>query len=203
MIVLAGGAAIEKAAKNAGHEVAVPFTPGRMDASQEQTDVESFEVLEPIADGFRNYLKGKYTVPAEALLVDKAQLLTLTAPEMTVLVGGLRVLGTNAGQVKHGVFTKRPDALTNDFFVNLLDMGTAWKPTSQDADVFEGRDCKTGELKWTGTRVDLVFGSNSQLRALAEVYGSSDAQKKFVQDFVAAWNKVMNLDRFDLVRSYH
>ena len=176
----------------------VPFTPGRMDASQEQTDVESFAVLEPVADGFRNYLKGKYSVPAEALLIDKAQLLTLTAPEMTVLVGGLRVLGANVGQSKHGVFTKKPEALTNDFFVNLLDMGTEWKATSDAKDVFEGRDRKTGELKWTGTRVDLVFGSNSQLRALAEVYGSSDAQEKFVQDFVAAWTKVMNLDRFDL-----
>ena len=169
-----------------------------MDASQEQTDVESFAVLEPYADGFRNYLKGKYSVPAEALLVDKAQLLTLTAPEMTVLIGGLRVLGANAGGAKHGVFTKRPEALTNDFFVNLLDMGTEWKPLSQGADVFEGRDRKTGEVKWTGSRVDLVFGSNSQLRALAEVYGSSDAEKKFVHDFVAAWNKVMNLDRFDV-----
>ena len=175
----------------------VPFTPGRMDASQAQTDVESFAVLEPIADGFRNYLKGKHSVPAEALLVDKAQLLTLTAPEMTVLVGGLRVLGANAGQSKHGVFTKKPEALTNDFFVNLLDMGTEWKASSDAKDVFEGRDRKTGELKWTGTRVDLVFGSNSQLRALAEVYASSDAQEKFVQDFVAAWNKVMNLDRFE------
>jgi catalase-peroxidase len=198
LIVLAGCAGVEQAAKNAGHEVTVPFTPGRMDASQEQTDVESFAVLEPIADGFRNYLKGKYTVSAEALLVDKAQLLTLTAPEMTVLVGGMRVLKTNFGGSQHGVFTKRPEALTNDFFVNLLDMGTEWKPVSKDADVFEGRDRKTGELKWTGTRVDLVFGSNSQLRALAEVYGSSDAQEKFVHDFVAAWNKVMNLDRFDL-----
>jgi catalase-peroxidase len=201
LIVLAGCAAVEQAAKNAGHPVTVPFTPGRMDASQQQTDVESFAVLEPIADGFRNYLKGKYTVPAEALLIDKAQLLSLTAPEMTVLVGGMRVVGTNAGQTQHGVFTKRPEALTNDFFVNLLDMGTQWKPVSQDADVFEGRDCKTDELKWTGTRVDLVFGSNSQLRALAEVYGSFDAQKTFVQDFVAAWNKVMNLDRFDVARS--
>jgi catalase-peroxidase len=201
LIVLAGCTGVEQAAKNAGHEVSVPFAPGRTDASQEQTDVESFAVLEPIADGFRNYLKGKYTVSAEALLVDKAQLLTLTAPEMTALVGGMRVLNTNAGQVRHGVFTKRPEALTNDFFVNLLDMGTEWKPVSQDADVFEGRDCKTGELKWTGTRVDLVFGSNSQLRALAEVYGSSDAQKKFVHDFVAAWSKVMNLDRFDLAQS--
>ena len=199
LIVLAGCAAVEKAAKNAGHDVSVPFTPGRADASQEQTDVESFEVLEPIADGFRNYLKGRYTVPSEALLIDKAQLLTLTAPEMTVLIGGMRVLGTNADKSTHGVFTKRPEALTNDFFVNLLDMSTEWKPTSKDADVFEGRDCKTGEVKWTGTRVDLVFGSNAQLRALAEVYGSSDAQKKFVHDFVAAWNKVMNLDRFDLV----
>jgi catalase-peroxidase len=169
-----------------------------MDASAEQTDVESFAVLEPIADGFRNYLKGKYILSAEALLVDKAQLLTLTAPEMTVLVGGLRVLKTNFGGVQHGVFTKRPEALTNDFFVNLLDMGTEWKPVSKDADVFEGRDRKTGKVKWTGTRVDLVFGSNSILRALAEVYGSSDAQEKFVHDFVAAWNKVMNLDRFDL-----
>ena len=198
LIVLAGFAGVEKAAKNAGHEVTVPFAPGRMDASQEQTDVESFAVLEPIADGFRNYLKGKYTVSAESLLVDKAQLLTLTAPEMTVLVGGMRVLNTNASQVRHGVFTKRPEALTNDFFVNLLDMNTEWKPISADNQVFEGRDCKTGELKWTATRVDLVFGSNSQLRALAEVYGSSDAGKKFVHDFVAAWNKVMNLDRFDL-----
>jgi catalase-peroxidase len=178
--------------------VTVPFTPGRMDASQEQTDVESFAVLEPIADGFRNYLKGKYTLSAEALLVDKAQLLTLTAPEMTVLVGGMRVLKTNFGGAQHGVFTQRPEALTNDFFVNLLDMGTEWKPVSKDADVFEGRDRKTGAVKWTGTRVDLVFGSNSQLRALAEVYGSYDAEKKFVHDFVAAWNKVMNLDRFDL-----
>jgi catalase-peroxidase len=198
LIVLAGCAGVEKAAKNAGHEVTVPFTAGRMDASQEQTDVESFAVLEPIADGFRNYLKGKYTISAEALLVDKAQLLTLTAPEMTVLVGGLRVLKTNFGGAQHGAFTQRPEALTNDFFVNLLDMGTEWKPVSKDADVFEGRDRKTGALKWTGTRVDLVFGSNSQLRALAEVYGSSDAEKKFVHDFVTAWNKVMNLDRFDL-----
>ena len=198
LIVLGGGSGIEQAAKNAGHEVTVPFTPGRMDATQEQTDVESFGVLEPIADGFRNYLKGKYTVPSEALLIDKAQLLTLTAPEMTVLVGGMRVLKANFGGTQHGVFTQRPDALTNDFFVNLLDMGTEWKPASKDADVFEGRDRKTGAVKWTGTRVDLVFGSSSQLRALAEVYGSSDAEKKFVHDFVAAWNKVMNLDRFDL-----
>jgi len=198
LIVLAGCAGVEQAARNAGQEVAVPFTPGRTDAAQEQTDVESFAVLEPIADGFRNYLKGKYTVPAEALLIDKAQLLTLTAPEMTVLVGGMRALNTNVGQTRHGVFTKRPEALTNDFFVNLLDMRTEWKPVSPDADVFEGRDRQSGELKWTGTRVDLVFGSNSQLRAVAEVYGSSDAQKKFVQDFVAAWTKVMNLDRFDV-----
>ncbi len=198
LIVLAGCVGVELAAKNAGHTVKVPFTPGRMDASQKQTDVESFAVLEPIADGFRNYLKGKYTLPAEALLVDNAQLLTLTAPEMTTLIGGMRVLNTNFGGTKHGVFTQRPEALTNDFFVNLLDMGTEWKPVSQDADVFEGRDRKTGKVKWTGTRVDLVFGSNSQLRALAEVYGSSDVEKKFVRDFVAAWNKVMNLDRFDV-----
>jgi len=201
LIVLAGCAGVEQAAKNAGHEVTVPFAPGRMDASQEQTDVESFAVLEPIADGFRNYLKGKYTVPAEALLVDKAQLLTLTAPEMTVLVGGLRVLKTNFKVARHGEFTKRPEALTNDFFVNLLEMSTEWKAAVPDADAFEGRDRKTGELKWTGTRVDLVFGANSQLRALAEVYGSSDAQQKFVHDFVAAWSKVMNLDRFDLARA--
>jgi catalase-peroxidase len=198
LIVLAGGVGIEQAAKNAGHKVTVPFTPGRMDASQKQTDVESFAVLEPIADGFRNYLKGKYTMPAESLLVDKAQLLTLTAPEMTVLIGGLRVLNTSFGGTQYGVFTQQPGALTNDFFVNLLDMGTEWKPVSPDADVFEGRDRKTGAVKWTGTRVDLIFGSNSQLRALAEVYGSSDAEKKFIHDFVAAWNKVMNLDRFDL-----
>ncbi len=198
LIVLAGCAGVEQAAKNAGHTVTVPFTPGRMDASQEQTDVESFAVLEPIADGFRNYLKGRYTVPAEALLIDKAQLLTLTGPELTVLVGGMRVLKTNAGGTSHGVFTTRPEALTNDFFVNLLDMATEWKPVSQDAAIFEGRDRKTGAVKWTGTRVDLVFGSNSQLRAFAEVYGCADAQTKFIQDFVAAWNKVMNLDRFDL-----
>jgi catalase-peroxidase len=201
LIVLAGCAAVEQAAKSAGHAVTVPFTPGRMDATQGQTDVDSFAPLEPIADGFRNYLKGRYSVPAEALLVDKAQLLTLTAPEMTVLIGGLRVLKTNFGGAQQGVFTKRPEALTNDFFVNLLDMGTEWKAVSKDADVFEGRDRKTGELKWSSTRVDLIFGSNSQLRALAEVYGSSDAEKKFVQDFVAAWNKVMNLDRLDLACS--
>ncbi|MEO8005717.1 MAG: catalase/peroxidase HPI [Betaproteobacteria bacterium] len=199
LIVLAGSAGVEQAAKNAGVNVTVPFAPGRMDASQEQTDVESFAVLEPIADGFRNYLKGKYIIPAEALLVDKAQLLTLTAPEMTVLVGGLRVLNTNVGQSRHGVFTRRPEALTNDYFMNLLDMGTEWKAVSDAQDAFEGRDRKSGALKWTGTRVDLTFGSNSVLRALAEVYGSSDAQAMFVRDFVAAWTKVMNLDRFDLV----
>jgi catalase-peroxidase len=198
LIVLAGCAGVEQAAKNAGQAVTVPFSPGRMDASQAQTDAESFAVLEPIADGFRNYLKGKYSISAETLLVDKAQLLTLTAPEMTVLVGGLRVLKANFGGAPHGVFTRRPEALTNDFFVNLLEMGTEWKPVSKDVEMFEGRDRKTGERKWTGTRVDLVFGSNSQLRALAEVYGSTDGQEKFVHDFVAAWNKVMNLDRFDL-----
>ena len=197
LIVLAGGAAIEQAAKAAGHDVKVPFTPGRADASQAQTDAESFEVLEPIADGFRNYQKAKYTVSAEELLVDRAQLLTLTAPEMTALVGGLRVLNANVGGAAHGVFTKQPGALTNDFFVNLLDMDTTWKATSGD-DVFEGRSRATGEVKWTATRVDLVFGSNSQLRALAEVYASSDSKSKFVHDFVAAWTKVMNLDRFDL-----
>jgi len=199
LIVLAGCAGVEQAAQNAGHEITVPFTPGRMDASQEQTDVESFGFLEPVADGFRNFLKSKFTVSAEELLVDKAQLLTLTAPEMTVLVGGLRVLKTNVGQTPFGLLTKQPEALTNDFFVNLLDMGTEWKPLSEEEDTFEGRDRKTGEVKWTVTRVDLVFGSNSQLRALAEVYGSSDSQPKFVRDFVAAWDKVMNLDRFDLV----
>jgi catalase-peroxidase len=198
LIVLAGCAGVEQAAKNAGHEVTVPFTPGRMDASQEQTDVESFGFLEPLADGFRNYLRTKYAVSAEELLVDKAQLLTLTAPEMTVLIGGMRVLKTNVLGSQPGVFTKRPEALTNDFFVNLLDMGAEWKPLSADCDLFESRDRKTGELQWTGTRVDLLFGSNSVLRALAEVYGCSDSQSKFVQDFVAAWNKVMNLDRFDL-----
>jgi catalase-peroxidase len=201
LIVLGGCAAVEAAAKNVGYEVTVPFTPGRMDALQEQTDVASFAVLEPVADGFRNYQKTRYAVSAEELLVDKAQLLTLTAPEMTVLVGGMRVLNANFGQSQHGVFTKRPETLTNDFFVNLLDMGTTWKAVSEAGDVFEGRDRATGELKWTGTRVDLIFGSNSQLRALAEVYASSDAQMKFVHDFGAAWNKVMNLDRFDLARS--
>jgi catalase-peroxidase len=198
LIVLGGCAAVEQAARKAGHDVTVPFMPGRTDASPSQTDVDSFAVLEPVADGFRNYLKGKYSVSAEALLVDKAQLLTLSAPEMTVLVGGMRVLDANVGKSPHGVFTKRPGALTNDFFVNLLDMGTEWKATSEAKDVFEGRDRKTGQVKWTGTRVDLVFGSNAQLRALAEVYGGSDAQAHFVRDFVAAWTKVMNLDRFDL-----
>ena len=198
LIVLGGCAAVEQAAKKAGQDVEVPFSPGRTDASQEQTDVDSFVPLEPYADGFRNYQKAKYAVSAEELLIDKAQLLTLTAPEMTVLIGGMRVLGANHGQSQHGVFTKRPETLTNDFFVNLLDMGTVWKAASGDADVFEGHDRKTGKPKWTGTRVDLVFGSNSQLRALAEVYGSGDAQQKFVADFVAAWNKVMNADRFDL-----
>jgi len=200
LIVLAGCAGVGQAAKNAGHEVPVPFTPGRMDALQEQTDVDSFAVLEPKADGFRNYLKGKYAVSAEELLVDKAQLLNLTAPEMTVLIGGMRVLDANFGQTKAGVFTKKPEALTNDFFVNLLDMGTEWKPVSDAKDIFEGRDRKTGVVRWTGTRVDLIFGSNAQLRALAEVYGSADGQVKFVEDFVAAWTKVMNLDRFDLAR---
>ncbi|ASM31964.1 Catalase-peroxidase [Serratia marcescens] len=197
LIVLAGAAGVEQAAKNAGLTLTVPFAPGRMDASQEQTDVDSFEAMEPLADGFRNFLKGKYRVPAETLLVDKAQLLTLTAPEMTVLVGGLRVLGANVGGTQHGVFTQRPQALTNDFFVNLLDMGTTWHPVGEDG-LFEGRDRRSGAVKWTGTRVDLVFGSHAQLRALAEVYGSADAQEKFAHDFVAAWNKVMNLDRFDL-----
>jgi catalase-peroxidase len=198
LIVLAGCAGVEQAARNAGYDVTVPFAPGRMDALQEQTDVVSFAVLEPIADGFRNYQKARFAVSAEELLVDKAQLLTLTAPEMTVLVGGMRVLNTNFGHTRHGVFTKRPETLTNDFFVNLLDMGTEWRALSDAKDLFEGRDRKTGEVKWTGTRVDLIFGSNSQLRALAEVYGSADLQEKFVQDFVAAWTKVMNLDRFDL-----
>lgn len=197
LIVLAGAAGVEQAAKNAGFTLTVPFAPGRMDASQEQTDVDSFEAMEPLADGFRNFLKGKYRVPAETLLVDKAQLLTLTAPEMTVLVGGLRALGANVGGTQHGVFTQRPQALTNDFFVNLLDMGTTWHPVGEDG-LFEGRDRRSGAVKWTGTRVDLVFGSHAQLRALAEVYGSADGQEKFAHDFVAAWNKVMNLDRFDL-----
>jgi len=198
LIVLAGCAGVEQAARNAGHDVTVPFTPGRTDAMQEQTDVHSFAVLEPLADGFRNYLQRPCAVSAEALLIDKAQLLKLTAPEMTVLVGGMRVLDANAGHSPHGVFTQRSQSLTNDFFVNLLDMGTEWKPMTDAGDVFGGHDRVTGELKWTGTRVDLIFGSHAQLRALAEVYGSTDAQEKFVHDFVAAWNKVMNLDRFDL-----
>lgn len=198
LIVLGGCTAVEKAAADAGHKINVPFTPGRTDATQEQTDVESFAVLEPQADGFRNYLKKAYSVPSEKMLVDKAQLLQLSAPEMTVLIGGLRVLGTNANGSAHGVFTKRSGQLTNDFFVNILDMSTSWKPIAGDHDGYEGRDSKTGDLKWTATRVDLVFGSNSQLRAIAEVYAQSDAKEKFVHDFVAAWNKVMNLDRFDL-----
>ena len=198
LIVLGGSAAVEAAAQKAGHDVEVPFTPGRTDATQEQTDVESFSVLEPTADGFRNYLKTRYSLSAEELLVDKAQLLTLTAPEMTVLVGGMRALNANHDHAQHGVFTTRPETLTNDFFVNLLDMATEWKATTPAEDVFEGRDRKTGALKWTATRVDLVFGSNSQLRALAEVYGQADGEKAFVQDFVAAWTKVMNLDRFDI-----
>ncbi len=198
IIVLGGNAAIEQAARNAGHSVMVPLTPGRMDASQEQTDVEAFAVLEPHADGFRNYQKAKYSLTPAELLVDRAQLLTLTAPEMTVLIGGLRVLGANFGNTQQGVFTTRPGTLTNDYFVNLLDMSTAWKVSEQDGDVYEGFDRKTGEPKWTGTHVDLVFGSNSQLRALAEVYGTNDSKEKFMKDFVAAWNKVMNLDRFDL-----
>jgi catalase-peroxidase len=197
LIVLGGCTGVEQAAKNAGFDVTVPFTPGRTDASAEQTDAVSFAVLEPAADGFRNYQKAKYSVSAEELLVDRAQLLTLTAPEMTVLLGGMRVLNANFDQSQHGVFTKRPETLTNDFFVNLLDMGTEWKPTS-DGEVYEGRDRESGELKWTGTRVALIFGSNSQLRALAEVYGCEDSQEKFLNDFVAVWNKVMNLDRFDL-----
>jgi catalase-peroxidase len=198
LIVLGGSAAIEKAAKDGGNDVKVPFTPGRMDASQEKTDTHSFAPLEPASDGFRNYSRGKQRVSAEEQLVDKAQLLTLTAPEMTALLGGLRVLDVNAGQSKHGVFTKKPGTLSNDFFVNLLDMGTVWKPVSDAQDVFEGRDRKTGAVKWTGTRVDLIFGSHSQLRAFAEVYACADSQASFVRDFVAAWTKVMNADRFDI-----
>jgi catalase-peroxidase len=198
MIVLGGCAAIEQAAKNAGCDVTVPFTPGRTDASQEQTDVASFGPLEPVADGFRNYLKRKYSVSAEELLIDRAQLLTLTAPEMTVLVGGLRVLNANVKKSQHGVFTKRTETLTNDFFVNLLDMNTIWKATSEDENLFEGRDRKSGELKWIGTRIDLIFGSHSQLRAVAEVYACQDSQEHFLRDFVAAWDKVMSLDRYDL-----
>jgi catalase-peroxidase len=199
LIVLAGCAGVEKAAKDGGHSVNVPFIPGRMDASQEQTDVEAFEVLEPAADGFRNYLKTKYSISSEELLVDKSQLLTLSVPEMTVLIGGMRVLNTNFDNSNHGVFTNRSEVLTNDFFVNLLDMSTVWMPSSESKETFDGHDRKSGAIKWTGTRADLIFGSNSELRALAEVYGSSDAQEKFVRDFIAAWNKVMNLDRFDLV----
>jgi len=198
LIVLGGCAAVEAAAKAAGYDVEVPFTPGRVDASQDQTDVDSFAVLEPEADGFRNYQKTTYSVSAEEMLVDKAQLLTLSAPEMSVLIGGLRVLGANYGGSQHGVFTKQPGKLTNDFFVNLTDMGVQWHPENEDAQTFKAHDRKTGEVRWTGSRVDLVFGSNSQLRALAEVYAQDDAKEKFVHDFVAAWNKVMNLDRFDL-----
>jgi catalase-peroxidase len=198
VIVLGGCAAVEEAAKKAGHKVTVPFSPGRTDASQKQTDVHSFAVLEPTADGFRNYLRNGDPRSAEERLVDRAQLLTLTAPEMTVLIGGLRALNANVGQSQHGVFTRRPGTLTNDFFVNLLDMHTKWQPSSKTEGVYEGRDRKTGDLKWTGTRVDLIFGSNSQLRAIAEVYASDDAKETFAKDFVAAWNKVMNLDRFDL-----
>lgn len=198
LIVLGGCAGIEQAAKNAGYNLVVPFKPGRMDASQDQTDIEAFAVLEPVADGFRNYMKSNYAVSDEKLLIDRAQLLTLTAPEMTVLIGGMRVLNTNVEQSQHGVFTKKPEMLTNDFFVNLLDMNTTWKPTSEDKEVFEGRDRKTDELKWTGTRVDLIFGSNSQLRAIAEVYACDDSEEKFIHDFVKAWNKVMNADRFDI-----
>jgi catalase-peroxidase len=199
LIVLGGCAAVEEAAKKAGYSVTAPFTPGRMDASQKHTDVESFAPLEPVADGFRNYLRGKHRLSPEELLVDRAQLLTLTAPEMTVLVGGLRVLGANAGASGHGVLTRRPGTLTTDFFVNLLDMGAEWRPAPGVDGVYEGRDRKTGEAKWTGTRVDLIFGSHSQLRALAEVYASADAGETFVKAFAAAWTKVMNLDRFDLV----
>ncbi|MGL6267460.1 MAG: peroxidase family protein, partial [Chitinophagaceae bacterium] len=198
LIVLGGVAGIEKAAKNAGHELSVPFSPGRTDASQEQTDVESFSVLEPYADGFRNYLRTNCPVSAEEMLVDKAQLLTLTAPEMTVLIGGMRVLNTNYNQSQQGVFTKTPETLSNDFFQNLLDLGTTWKASAASKDVFEGHDRVSGELKWTGTRADLIFGSNAELRAIAEVYGSEDSSGKFLKDFAAAWNKVMNLDRFDL-----
>ena len=198
LIVLGGCVGVEQAAKKGGHDVTVPFTPGRTDASQEQTDVDSFNVLEPTADSFRNYMKGAHSVSAEELMVDRAQLMTLSAPEMTALMGGMRVLGTNHAQTKHGVFTQRLETLTNDFFVNLLDMGTTWKAVDSTEELFEGRDRSTGELKGTGTRVDLIFGSNSQLRALAEVYGCSDSEAKFVNDFVAVWDKVMNLDRFDL-----
>jgi catalase-peroxidase len=198
LIVLAGGVAVQQAAEKAGVMISLPFSPGRMDSSQEQTDVDSFAVMEPPADGFRNYLKTKYSVPTESLLIDRAQLLTLTGPEMTALVGGLRVLGANHSQSKHGVFTDKPETLTNDFFLNLLDMSVKWSPVDEDEEEFEARDRATGEVKWTGTRADLVFGSNSRLRAYAEVYACSDSHEKFVSDFVAAWNKTMNLDRFDL-----
>jgi catalase-peroxidase len=198
LIVLGGGVAIEKAARDAGHDLDVPFAPGRTDASQEQSDVESFEFLKPEADGFRNYRRTAFTVSDEEMLIDKAQLLQLSAPQMSVLVGGLRVLGANHGQSSHGVFTNRPGQLTNDFFVNLVDLNTEWKPATADADVFEGRDRGTGEVKWTGTRVDLIFGSNSQLRAVAEVYAQDGSERKFVTDFIAAWDKVMSADRFDL-----
>jgi len=200
LIVLAGSVGVEKAAKDGGHAVKVPFTPGRMDASAEQTDVESFTYLEPAADGFRNYRKTRFPVKTEDLLVDKARLLNLTIPEMSVLVAGMRMLNTNADDSKNGVFTTRPETLSNDFFANLLDMRTEWKPVNEDDELFEGRDRKTGDLKWTATRADLIFGSNSELRAVAEVYGSVDAKEKFVRDFVAAWVKVMELDRFDLIR---
>lgn len=200
MIVLGSCTAIEQAAKKAGYDVTVPFTPGRVDASQEQVDVWTYEYLEPLYDGFRNYLKTRFTIPSEVLLVDKAQLLTLTAPEMTVLLGGMRVLNANFRQSKHGVLTMRPETLTNDFFVNLLDMSTEWKSVSEDGELFEGYDRKTGELKWTATRVDLIFGHNTQLRAIAEAYACDDAKEKFIKDFIAAWNKVMNLDRFGLAR---
>jgi catalase-peroxidase len=198
LIVLGGDAAIEEAAKKAGHDVKIPFSAGRTDASQAQTDVHSFAVMEPVADGFRNYLRSGQILSAEELLLDRAQLLTLTAPEMTVLIGGLRVLNGNFGHTKHGVFTNRPEALTNDFFVNLLDMSTTWEPSSASEGVYEGRDRSTGKIKWTGTRIDLLFGSNSQLRAIAEVYGCHDSKEAFVKDFAAAWTKVMNLDRYDL-----
>jgi Catalase (peroxidase I) len=199
VIVLAGSAAVESAAKAAGHDVKVPFAPGRMDATQEQTDVDSMKYLEPVADGFRNYLKSKQRVSTESLLIDKAQLLTLTAPELTVLIGGMRALDANFDGSRHGIFTQRPGVLTNDFFINLLDMGIQWKALSDDKEIYQGIDRSTGKVKWTATRADLVFGSNSELRAVAEVYGSFDAQEKFVKDFIAAWTKVMNLDRFDLI----
>ena len=198
LIVLGGCVGIELAAQNAGHEITVPFTPGRTDATAEQTDIESFTILEPFADGFRNYVRDSYSVSTEELLVDRAQLMTLTAPEMTALIGGMRVMNTNYDQSAHGVFTKRPGALTNDYFVNLLDLGTAWKSTSDADEVFEGRDRATGEVKWTGTRVDLIFGSNTELRAIAEVYACQDGEERFIKDFVKAWDKVMSLDRFDL-----